>query len=418
MLSAATACLARCAGCSRCNYITISLEWQHCSWHNVCQHPLLEDAPNFISGAARKQLHGARNSSEEKSRRGVAQKKRDLLGHVSRVRYSFERCPKGAAPPATADVDYWTDGVRTSFLAGYAALHHAACCGGVGVLPRISPEQSERALAHSSTTTTMAGLLGPRTKACFTFEHLPSVAESSDQCEPRRESAQFFLDRGIHGTSACPSSQYYSHPVMHAFLEYLRLPETLTCPSTVDFTRTLVVHVRSGETHENDFEDNPDQPPVSYFLSAWAASKLEKLLVVAQSDDTPVLRVLHMMGDALHGGPRSISIMQGQGLNANLAALMCARHLAVSRSSWHALLLMNERLETVYSPVPIVHAMTNSCKTSIQVPSFRDGPGASGAWLSPSAQRLDLVMRNWNQTIKFKQQREPRVQCLHAPAAS
>ena len=52
MLIAATACLKRCAGCSRCNYITVSLEWEHCSWHHVCAAPLLEDAPNFVSGAA------------------------------------------------------------------------------------------------------------------------------------------------------------------------------------------------------------------------------------------------------------------------------------------------------------------------------------------------------------------------------
>ena len=168
VLDAATACLEHCSGCSRCNYITISAEWKHCSWHHQCREPLLDDAPNFISGAAHKKAAqaAARNATgaghnRSEAMKGEPARKRDLRSAISRVKYNFVHCPKGAAPPPTAELDDWMDSPRNSFLAGYAALHHAACCGGVGVLPRINSEQSSRDPKRN----TMVGVLGARQKA-------------------------------------------------------------------------------------------------------------------------------------------------------------------------------------------------------------------------------------------------------------
>ena len=136
-----------------------------------------------------------------------------------------------------------------------------------------------------------------------------------------------------------------------------------------------------------------------------------------ESDDTPVLKVMRLLGEASVPS-RSVSTLYGQGLGTTLGTLMCARHLAMSRSSLSAMLLMNDKLETVYTPVPISHAMTSSCKTVVKVPSFLDrGSVASmGAWASIAAQKLDQITRSWNASFKFKQQKEPRVSCLQHAA--
>ena len=418
VLEAAAACLDHCAGCNRCNYITISTEWKHCSWHHQCTEPLLDDAPSFISGASHKKaaqsaahnMTAAPGHNRSDAVKGEPARKRDLRSQIARVKYSFLACPKGAAPPPTAELDDWMDSPRNSFLAGYAALHHAACCGGVGVMPRINSEQSSRDPKRN----TMVGVLGARQKACYSFEHIPQVSESPSQCLPQLAPAHVFLARGST-SSACPSSMYYSHPAMLALMDYLKLPETLPCPADIDFDKTFVAHIKSFDV-DNDFEDGSagmDQPPLSFYTSAWKASGLDRLLLISQSDDTPVLRLMAMMADSM-GPPKSVSTLYGKGLAANLAALMCARHLVVSRSSWSAMLLMNDKLESVYSPVPIAHAVTASCKTVVKVPSFMDrgGVGSTGGWASIANQKMEQITRSWNISFKFKQQKEPRVQCM------
>ena len=52
---AASACLARCALCPRCNFISLSLRFQDCSWYHRCELDQLYDAnqadPAFLSAA-------------------------------------------------------------------------------------------------------------------------------------------------------------------------------------------------------------------------------------------------------------------------------------------------------------------------------------------------------------------------------
>lgn len=415
--SAAESCLTRCASCDRCFHITVSKEWAHCSWHYECPQPHFEDAPHFFSGRARKMLpHSSQSLNATTVNNGSPnekkphESKRSVLSPISRTRYDFKACPKGAALPPTAEVKDWTtsDSVRVNFLSGFAAMKHAACCGGVGILPRISFDewQSSQKLAESLT---MAGLIGVRKKACYSFEHIPSVAATRTQCAPRRFTSHAFLSNGAQG-SPCPAVQYYAHPAMLALTDYLKLGQT-PCQSDIDYENTLIAHIKTMD-NPNEFEDGIMQPPLSYFLSAWTASQLSKLIVIVQSDNSPDVKLLQQLSRVVPG----ISIRHSKGLRSNLAALMCARHLALSRSSWHSILLMNKRLQRVYTATPLAHAVTSSCATTILAPSHdrvTDGDTLGGAeWLSLAAQKLDLSTKLWNHTIAFKMQAEPHVPCL------
>lgn len=46
------ACMRRCLGCLRCRHISVSMQWQDCSWYASCEKKRLRtDVPAFLSGA-------------------------------------------------------------------------------------------------------------------------------------------------------------------------------------------------------------------------------------------------------------------------------------------------------------------------------------------------------------------------------
>jgi hypothetical protein len=108
---------------------------------------------------------------------------------------------------------------------------------------------------------------------------------------------------------------------------------------------------------------------------------------------------------------RAIEVRVDRPWRDDLRTLLCARHLALSRSSLTTLLLTNPRLRTLYMPVlPGADVWTASCRTrvwAIEAPRAR-------RWSAAPAQMLQLVTAGWNGTAGAFQRR--RVSCLNITA--
>ena len=50
--TAVDACLAKCAACARCRYVTVSIQHRDCSWYSRCSKDRLQATPEFLSGTA------------------------------------------------------------------------------------------------------------------------------------------------------------------------------------------------------------------------------------------------------------------------------------------------------------------------------------------------------------------------------
>ena len=410
---AAEACLRRCSSCENCNFISVSTKWRVCSWHWRCSSPIRDDAISyeFLCGRARKVLSG--NDTAHSGPKGGGTPSASIVTasrEVAKLRFGPEPCPKGANLPPEVEVMSWSrnEGLGMNFQAALSALNQAACCAGRATLPRVNHLDYE---PSDDGHLTLSALLGLRPRMCFGFGHLPRAARSKADCSAMRGDARMFTDL----VRACPSSQYYLQPAYYALHAYLNLSLLAPRPSLFDPSQTLVAHVRSGDVFSTEawkVSSDAYQPPLAYYLNAWRSSGLPKLHVVAEDDNSPVVRTLSLM--ARYTAPGNITLQQGgkDGLRADIGALVSARYLVIGRSMLHGMLLSSPELREVYSPRPLVNAWTGSCEAKVLVPSYQTPVLGPKQWEAVPMQRLQLVTRMYNETIKFKPQHSPKVMCV------
>lgn len=288
-------------------------------------------------------------------------------------------------------------------------------------------------------------LLGPRRHRCFNFSHLPRVAPGEAHCAPRAEhSFQWWFDGP--GPS-CPTENYYmqasllalrqcvgghaepngsagwhthgrprAHPEGgHCFPHrYAGLEEAVPCPRGLDLRETLVAHVRGGDIFTDaqnqdamKFHRQYGQPPLEYYLGAWRASGLRRMLVLSEDSSNPVVRLLRLLQQrnaTADGAPRAdaalpgllpgLEIRIGRSWATDLATLMCAEHLALAHSSVRLVLLLNRRLRNVYTPgrtgelLASGRAWSASCRTVFWE---ADAPRPA-AWAATAEQKLELLL--------------------------
>ena len=417
-LAAADWCLAMCEQCERCNYIDVSIRHADCSWHHACdQESLRTDVHQVLSGPALRTLSRQRTLKKQTSN----QLDLDTFETVSRKRYTATACTRGERDGGnhTIRITAWS-GMGTGFnvVAGTFALHRAACCGGSAILPGQHSEQSwrknQQTRGHHGHMA-LHELLGARERTCLSFRHVRVVA-TEDLCKPTRKDAFAYFQDGAG--VACPSAQYYWRPALVALLAYVDLYSALpACPTSVDFDNTLVAHVRSGDIFTSDTHVSYGQPPLAFYLSAWADSNLTNLLIVTENYASPVVRVLHMLQKTVHRGKVSVQAGGADEFKRDLGTLMCAKYLVASKSSLTMLLLTNPRLKMVYSSsvafgmtserVPI---WTASCKTVIRTAENLE---RASFWKATDRQKLSLAEGSWKERIQFT---ESKAHCLSLTA--
>ena len=138
---------------------------------------------------------------------------------------------------------------------------------------------------------------------CFSFRHLPRPAApgsaSAAACSPMRATARSFFYLGA--PLECPTPYYYLIPATRAAVHYAQLAPATCDPSLED---TLVAHVRSGDQMRTDHNASAGeeginteygQPPLAYYLAAWSASGKRRLLVIAEDDSSPTVKILRLM---------------------------------------------------------------------------------------------------------------------------
>ena len=423
-------CLAKCEACSRCNYIDVTIRWGDCSWHHRCdENALLTDVHQILSGPALRTLGKKVNPRAGGAHRALPS---EAIAAISPTHYAPAMCTSAEHRGGnTVTVLGWS-GMGTGFnmVAAAFALHRAACCGGSALFPELRPRASWRDNVlergdHGHMT--LQELLGERNRTCFSFGHVPRVTLTSDgaagpkdACQPSRKSSYNYFQDG--GVVACPSVQYYWRPTLLALLSYLDLERALPACSSfaIDFDRTLVAHVRSGDIFAAKTHADYGQPPLAYYLSAWADSGLSDLHIVTESYRmSPVARLLRLLQATSVGGTR-VRVQAGgaDDFRRDLGTLMCARHLTVARSSMTTVLLTNRRLRTVYSSAPLgtrvegTPVWSASCRTRVRV---AQGVHREAVWRATDAQKLALLQDQWDQRIPFV---DAPVQCLGLESTS
>ena len=233
---------------------------------------------------------------------------------------------------------------------------------------------------------------------------------ASSECAPLERDARAFAYLPL----ACPSEYHYMQPATLVLAQYLNLHEARSCPRGFDAQHTLVAHLRRwsfGDATNASSRPSWHDPPLAYYLAAWEASGVPKLLVIAEEDnDSPRLAALLQMR-ALLEPPRTLSVRILRA-GTDLGPLTCARHLALGHSRLAGLLLANSQLRTVYAPEPLTDAWPTSCDTTVYVPSaLRHADLQPPWWWAAEAQRLHLSTMLANETIRFEPQRVANVPC-------
>eukprot|EP00308_Calcidiscus_leptoporus_P008623 CAMPEP_0119360178 /NCGR_PEP_ID=MMETSP1334-20130426/7865_1 /TAXON_ID=127549 /ORGANISM="Calcidiscus leptoporus, Strain RCC1130" /LENGTH=459 /DNA_ID=CAMNT_0007374979 /DNA_START=225 /DNA_END=1603 /DNA_ORIENTATION=+ len=282
------------------------------------------------------------------------------------------------------------------------ALHQAACCAGVAILPNLRrPERrcTERMACHA----TLHALLGPRPQVCFDFRHLSRVAMSDALCSSRSQG-------GLHGevfpffwpATACPTPVFHGRLALRTLLWYANLDAALPCPP-LHYEQTLVAHIRGGDVWmSSDAAPDYAQSPLAFYLASWRISGLPRLLVVSEDDASPLVKVATLLQRTLPAGG-SIDVRTGGRWRDDLAVLRCARHLAVARSSIRQVLLSSSRVRSVYVAAssatgvgwehPLEDAWLGSCKASVWLAEEElRGPGPQVRWAASVAQALESVL--------------------------
>jgi hypothetical protein len=456
-------CLELCASCSRCRYVSLSPRWYDCSWYHECDLNLLKtDVPSFVSGtflprvghnASRgkggflprvpkavpveeqdqqqqdQQQQDRHHQQQEQfgggpRRRSQAtpatQKKRQQPAAVANGRRTYTVLPCDHVPSAaTIEVTDWTgDGFGYQLESGVKALHRAACCAGVALLP------ANRQRTTASRHATLVELVGERAALklrCFNFSGLPRVAGHAGACASRRDASQefFWAEKEKYDPFGhpCPSAAYYMRPAMLAAMRYTGLG-ALRCDTSIDFGSTLVAHIRGGDIFgyqgHNLVHPYYSQPSLVYYLSAWAHSGMRKLLVLSEDTSNPVVRMLTVAQRFLARG--AITLMHGRPFAADLSVAMCARKMVLAHTSLQRLFLASHRLRAVYTHTPLDPEadgfrafLLGSCATRVYVARelLREP-----RWANTDSQLLAMLVDNWNGTYAFDEQREPPLHCL------
>ena len=386
------------------NYIDVTLRWHDCSWHHECdQQNLRTDVAQVFSGPALRTLRSS--SHRGGSRRGSKAKLLPAAAFeaVARKRHEPATCTPAeeAGRGRSYQITEWAGmGAGFNMVGGAFALHKAACCGGSVTFPTIGATSAGAARGFHGHMA-MQELLGERNGSCVSFRHLPVTATQEELCASTQKNAYLYFSEGIG--YACPSAQYYWRPALLAMVDHFALARTLP-PCAADFERTLVAHVRSGDIFAPQTHHGYGQPPLAYYLAAWAHSGLDKLLVVTETFDSPVARVLRVLEHSIGAQRVRVQASGANGFQRDLATLMCAKNLVLGRSSLSMLLLTNPALRRVYSSVSLgveaqgVPLWTASCKTTVWV---SEGVERAANWEATERQKLGLVAGNWAARINF-----------------
>ena len=411
LIDAVSWCLSRCESCARCNYIDVTLRWNDCSWHYMCdQQSLRTDVTQVYSGPA---LRTLRSSLHRGSRRRKGVLPAAAFEAVARKRHEPTACtaPEEEGRGRAYQITEWAGmGAGFNMVGGAFALHKAACCGGSVMFPIIQASAghgTEGRGVHGHMT--MHELLGERNRSCVSFRHLPVTASQEELCAPTQKNAYLYFMEGLG--YACPSAQHYWRPALIAVVDHFALSRSLPRCSA-EFDNILVAHVRSGDIFAPKTHFGYGQPPLAYYLAAWEHSGLSNLLVVTENFDSPVVRVLRVLENSI--GVRRVRVQASgaDGFHRDLGTLMCAKNLVLSRSSLSMMLLTNSALRHVYSSVSLgveaqgVPLWTASCATKVWV-----GKGVERAanWEASERQKLELVDGNWGARINFT---DTKLHCL------
>lgn len=464
--AAADWCLGSCDACARCRYIDVSIDFGRCAWHHACDESSLhiDLHPAILSGPAPRTLRSEATRRERRpARRGLPA---GVFEPVSPELYAPEPCSSAELRRGahTAMTKWSAMGTGFNMMAAASALHRAACCGGSAVLPRLrtlaSKRRAHEAQGHGrfghAGHLRLAELLGNRGRGCTSFRRVPRVAPAArgrfDPCAPMAQAgwdyfpwANFESAHGQSGTlGVCPSKAHYWRPAMLALLSYVNLYASLPpcSASKVDFDDTLVVHVRSGDLFKShkghpdhgaseawseagsaapkkrEYAPSSSQPPLAFVLGAWADSRRRNLLVVTESADSPVVKMLRLLEGTVVGGGRLRVQAGGESdFRTDLGTLMCARHLALSKSSMNLLLLTNPRLETVYTSYPLgeweqTPIWSASCGTAVRVAR---NLSMISVWTDSAAQRLEMAQGHWEARVEFD---DAKLHCLGLNASA
>ena len=413
--SAVSACLAKCAGCAGCNYISVSQRWRDCGWFRSCDVGTLHtDVPQFLSGMTRR----PQRARPVPQRLVPPNKGAVNPGFMTAARERIAASPHLAAapchslPPSSSEAQgfvhhtQYSDRMGTAFnLESVAnALHRAACCAGIAILPDSHRGSSSTHHAPSDATRpSVKAILGRHRQRCYNFSQLPSVAPNAATCEPRALDAWqwWFEGPGV----SCPTENYYMRAALRTLFEHAALDDTMPCVGEAAGSEdTLVAHVRSGDIFDEDIHPKYAQPPLAFYLAAWRHSGLRRLRVVAQDDKSPVVQLFRLLELQQVGGRGALTVQTGAWID-DLRTLMCARHLALSTSSLRFVLLSNPGLISVYSATPL-HTLISSGMAWVRAcsASFWIGHGLAHTdhWEATANQQLRLLTSSATQNVSFR----------------
>jgi len=423
------ACLRHCQACPQCIFVSMSVRWRACSYFSQCGlRSLRQDVPSFLTAIARPVATQPRLPRPPSVTVGFLSARHDRVApathalpaachardHAHNATVLAIQLP---IPPRGRARMVFGTGFMMESLAN--ALHQAACCAGVAILPNLRrPERrcTERMACHA----TLHALLGPRPQVCFDFRHLSRVAMSDALCSSRSQG-------GLHGevfpffwpATACPTPVFHGRLALRTLLWYANLDAALPCPP-LHYEQTLVAHIRGGDVWmSSDAAPDYAQSPLAFYLASWRISGLPRLLVVSEDDASPLVKVATLLQRTLPAGG-SIDVRTGGRWRDDLAVLRCARHLAVARSSIRQVLLSSSRVRSVYVAAssatgvgwehPLEDAWLGSCKASVWLAEEElRGPGPQVRWAASVAQALESVLTGWNGTHRF---RRVQTRCL------
>lgn len=383
---AASACTKRCRLCAACTAISFSRRNRECSWFTSCARPeALHRVPYGFRTLLMAEL--------ELDNATVRQAPLDVHAHSRRA----------VAPPSCAvgptelkgDVSFeWGSsrgGLGNRFESAINALQTGACCASRVLLP------SELVMGGPSLAE----------RPCVDFRALAAPPEPSRRATACRQQARMDSNHFYYNELAsCQSAAERRAEAQLAAFEYAQRFDALRCAAPLP-RDTLVAHVRSGDgvvAHLAHLEYG--QPPIAYYLAAWRASGLPRLLVVTQDAHCPVARALRTLGTNLG---LNLTVQSSVRLEDDLRPLVCARHVVLSHSTLSTLLIgTNPRLLSVYSyrPQP-PNIWLASCRTRYYV-AF--GVPREQSWTGSAEQQLETVVAGGFEPVVF--QRAQKTWCL------
>jgi hypothetical protein len=348
-----------------------------CSWYRSCER-LHSGVEGVISGAVVNRAEWMHPWMPQAA----------LMPHEPNA-FTASAC--GPHVEAAAKISDWR-GERTGFqfAAVTNALRRAACCAGVAILPSTATHPAN--LGNDSA----------QRRTCFDFSRLPRVSGPLPAaCLPHVAASSDFYFRSL----PCPTTQYYLAPALAAAAAYVDAPRTLPCPlGGVGAARqVLLAVVRGGDIFRGSRPHGAyGQPRLAFYLAAWRESRLPRLLVVSEDDANPVVAALR---DRKLGAGERLGLQVHGSFDTDLAAVMCARHLVLARSTLTSLYLTNPGLKNVYAPdeLPAAEVQTASCDTRVWVPAAGSSPLFHKEWDNSPSQRRWLV-EDQSSNLRFRRQ--------------